>query len=371
MLRQNRTIVDLGAIRNNYRILADAVPKGVGVAAVIKADAYGHGLVEVAKAVLAEGAAFFAVALVEEGIRLREAGVTVPVLVMGAAMERAMEAALEHGLIQTVFDPHTVLRLEETARAMGRTAQIHIKLDTGMGRIGLQTLQEAKALQEALGRCPHVKATGIYTHFADADNPSGEGGMNAFSKAQLERFLEMKSCFDPGLLAHAANSAMSLLAPQACFGMVREGIALYGYPPVKTELPFRHALRWESEVVHVKEVQPGSTISYGCTFTAQKGTRIATVAVGYGDGYHRAASNRAQMLVRGRRAPVVGRVCMDQTMIDVTGIEGVQAGDPVVLLGRQGEEEIDAGELAAWAGTISYEVLLAITPRVPREFTGG
>ncbi len=370
MLRQNRTIVDLDAIGNNYRLLAEALPPGVKVAAVVKADAYGHGMVEVAKAVLAEGAAFFAVALVEEGILLREAGTQAPVLVMGAAMERAMKAAVEYDLIQTVFDPATVLRLEEIAKALGKTTPVHIKLDTGMGRIGLQTDEEALALKEALAQCPHVRATGIYTHFADADNPTCQGRMNDFSQVQLDRFVALKSHFDPGLLAHAANSAMSLLAPQACFGMVREGIALYGYPPVQTDLPFRHALSWESEVVHVKEVQPGCTIGYGCTFTAPGPMRVATVAVGYGDGYHRACGNRAWMLVGGRRAPVVGRVCMDQTMIDVTEIPGVRVGDPVVLLGRQGSETIDARELAAWAGTISYEVLLAITPRVPREFTG-
>ncbi|NLV58049.1 MAG: alanine racemase [Clostridiales bacterium] len=370
MLRQNRTIVDLGAIRHNYRILAEAVPEGVRVVPVVKADAYGHGMVEVAKAVLAEGAAFFAVALVEEGILLRENGIAAEILVLGAAMEKALEAAVANDLIQTVFDPQTVFLLEEVARTLGKTAAVHIKLDTGMGRIGLRTHEEAHALREALAVCPHVKATGIYTHFADADNPPGMGGMNRYSKKQLSRFLELKSCFDPGLIAHAANSAMSLLAPEACFQMVREGISLYGYPPVQTRLSFRHALRWESEVVHVKEVAPGDSIGYGCTFTAPATMRIATVAVGYGDGYHRFASNRAQMLVHGRRAPVVGWVCMDQTMIDVSETPDVQVGDPVVLLGTQGDETIDAEELAAWAGTISYEVLLAITRRVPREFVG-
>ena len=369
MLRQNRTIVDLGAIRHNYRILAEAV--GVRVVPVVKADAYGHGMVEVTKAVLAEGAAFFAVALVEEGIQLRESGITAEILVLGAAMEKALEAAVQYDLIQTVFDPRTVFQLEEVAKALGKTAAVHIKLDTGMGRIGLRTHEEAHALGEALEACLHVRATGIYTHFADADNPSGTGNMNAYSQQQLNRFLELKSCFDPSLAAHAANSAMSLLAPQACFQMVREGISLYGYPPVRTDLPFQPALRWESEVVHVKEVGPGDSIGYGCTFTARESMRVATVAVGYGDGYHRSAGNRAQMLVRGRRVPVVGRVCMDQTMVDVTGIPDVQVGDPVVLLGTQGNEEIGAEELAAWAGTISYEVLLAITRRVPSEFIGG
>ncbi len=370
MYRQNRTIVDLGAIRHNYRILADAMPAGVKVIPVVKADAYGHGIVEVAKAAALEGAAFFAVALVEEGIALRESGLTQDILVMGAAMEKALAAAVEYDLTQTVFDAYTVGLLEVAAQKQNKTAYVHIKLDTGMNRIGLQTLQEAQALQAALDKASQVKATGIYTHFADADHPGQGDGMNDFSRRQLEKFIQLKNCFDPSLSAHAANSALCLLAPQALFEGVREGISLYGYPPVPTHLPFRPALSWKSEVVCVKAVPVGDTIGYGRAFTASRDMRVATVAVGYGDGYHRAASNKAQMLVRGQRASVVGRICMDQTMIDVTDIPGVLVGDEVVLLGKQGQAEINAEELAAWAGTISYEVLLAITRRVPRGFVG-
>jgi len=368
LLRQNRIQIDLGAIRNNYRILAGAMPPGVRVMPIVKANAYGHGMVEVARAVLSEGAGFLGVALAEEGIRLRESGIHADILVLGAATKGAAAEAIRHDLTQTVFDPHMVRILDNTAKIAGKTAKVHIKLDTGMGRIGLCTEEEADALAEALQTAEHVTATGIYTHFADADNPPEEGGMNAYSRQQLERFMALRARFDPSLMAHAANSALSLLAPDACFQMVREGISLYGYPPVQTDLPFRHALRWESEVVHVKDVAQGSSIGYGRTFTAPGDMRVATVAVGYGDGYHRAGSNRAQMLVGGKRANVVGRVCMDQTMIDVTEIDGGEVGSPVVLIGRQGAEEISADELAAWAGTISYEVLLAVTTRVPREY---
>ncbi len=368
MLRQNRIIIDLEAIGNNYRILSDSLPEGVRVMPVVKANAYGHGMVEVAQTVLAQGAVCLAVALAEEGIALRLAGIAADILVMGAAMEKAAEEAIRYDLIQTVFDERMVRVLDEAAAKLHKAARVHIKLDTGMGRIGLQTEAEAQAVAQALGEALHVKATGIYTHFADADNPPQQGGMNAFSRKQLERFLQLKGYFDPNLQAHAANSALSLLAPEACFQFVREGISLYGYPPVATKLPFRHAMRWETEVVHVKEIGKGDTVGYGRTFTAEKNMRVATVAVGYGDGYHRAAGNRGQMLVGGKRAPIVGRICMDQTMIDVTQIEGVAAGSPVVLLGKQGAEEIGADELAAWADTISYEVLLAVTDRVPREY---
>ena len=301
MLRQNRVEIDMDAIRNNYRILRDQVPADVEVMPVIKANAYGHGMLETADALSGMGASHFAVALPEEGI-------------------------------------------------------------------GLRTEEEADALAAALASAPHVRATGIYTHFADADNPLPDGGMNPFTRAQLKRFCELRAHFNPDIPAHVANSAMSLLAPEAYFNMIREGISLYGYPPVPTNLPFTPALSWYTEIVHVKRVNAGESIGYGCTFIAPRDMLVATAAVGYGDGYHRAVSNRGAMLVHGRRAPIVGRVCMDQTMLDVTDIPGVQVGDETVILGCQGGERIDAVELASWAGTISYEVLLAVTARVPRVY---
>ena len=368
MLRQNYVTIDREAILHNYRVLSSAMPRGVSVMPVVKADAYGHGMEKVAQALAKEGAMFFAVAIAEEGIALRNCGVSCNVLVMGAATERAAVEAIQHGLTQTVFEPHMVNVLNRLGKAARKSAKVHIKLDTGMGRIGLQTETEARQLAEALASAEWVQATGIYTHFADADNPAADGGINDFSHQQLEQFLKLKSIFSSSLTAHAANSALSLLAPEASFQMVREGIALYGYPPVKTSLPLRRALRWETEIVHIKEVAKGTSLGYGRTFVAPGNMRIATVAVGYGDGYHRTCSNRAEMLVRGKRAKVVGRVCMDQTMIDVTEIEGASVGDAAVLIGAQGADEIGADELAVWAETISYEVLLAVTRRVPRKY---
>jgi len=367
-LRQNRVLIDLDAIRNNYRILRESVPADVLVMPVIKANAYGHGMLETAQALCEMGADHFAVALPEEGIDLRLGGIEGEILVLGAAMPCAAEEAVRYGLSQTVFTPEMIRLLEEEAVRQGCEAFVHIKLDTGMNRIGLRTEEEAKTVCEALASAPHVRVRGIYTHFADADNPRGNGTLNSFSRQQLKRFRELRACFDPAIPSHVANSAMSLLAPEAYFDMVREGISLYGYPPVHTELPFIPALKWVTEVVHVKEIKAGETIGYGRTFKADRTMRIATVAVGYGDGYHRACSNSAQMIIRGKRVPIVGRVCMDQTMLDVTELPDVQAGDEVVIIGRQGGECIDAEELAGWAQTISYEVLLAITSRVPREY---
>jgi len=368
LLRHNRIVIDLGAIQHNYRVLCDSIPENVRIMPVVKANAYGHGAVEVAKAVVTEGATFVAVALVEEGVLLRESGIRADILVLGAAMEDAMETAVKYGLTQTVFDPETLRALNRVAGYLGTKAVVHIKVDTGMNRIGLRTEEEAQALAAALTACEHVEARGIFTHFADADHPLADGGLNDFSIKQLQRFVQLKRFFQPTMLAHAANSASGLIAPCTYFQMVRAGIALYGYPPVPTHLPFQSALSWESEVVQVKELALGDTVGYGRAFTARQGTRIATVAVGYGDGYHRSGGNRAQMLVCGKRANVVGHICMDQTMIDVTGIDGVKVGSPVVLIGAQGNGRIGADELAAWMNTISYEMLLSITNRVHREY---
>ncbi len=368
MLRQNEIIIDLGAIRHNYRLMRTQVPQGVRVMAVVKANAYGHGMVEVAKTLAADGCNDFAVAIPEEGVTLREQGITANILVLGAATELAAEIAVREQLTQTVFEPSMVQLLDETAASLGKPALVHIKLDTGMGRIGLRTEGEADELASALANAKNVQVTGIYTHFADADHLDAQGSLNTYTQKQLELFNLLRSHFDPSIPAHASNSAMSLVAPQAYFAMIREGISLYGYPPVPTGLDFQPALRWVSEVVYVKDIHAGDSVGYGCTYTADRDRRIATVAVGYGDGYHRIVSNRGQMLVNGKRANIVGRVCMDQTMLDVTDIPDVQTGSQVVLIGTQGSEYIGADELARWADTISYEVLLAITTRVARSY---
>jgi alanine racemase len=368
MLRQNRIVIDLDAIRHNYLLMVGRVPPDVRVMAVVKANAYGHGILEVARTVAAAGCNDLAVAIPEEGVQLRDAGITANILVLGAATEIAAETAVDRGLTQTVFQPETVAFLEETAARAGKPALVNVKLDTGMGRIGLRTEGEADALNLALSEAKHVKVTGIYTHFADADNVTEEGDISDYTQKQLALFKTLCAHFDPSIPTHASNSAMSLVAPQANFSLIREGISLYGYPPVKTDLDFRPALRWESELVYVKEIAAGESVSYGCTFTAEKPMRVATVAVGYGDGYHRLIGNRGQMLVEGKRADIIGRICMDQTIVDVTDIPGAKAGSQAVLIGAQGGAFIGADELAGWAETISYEVLLAITTRVPREY---
>lgn len=370
MLRKNRVLIDLDALKNNFRLVKEHVPSSVSVMCVVKADGYGHGILETAQALSEAGARHFAVAIAEEGVQLREHGIEGEILVLGAATPRAASEAIRHSLSQTVFTPDMVFLLEKEAIRLQKDAKVHIKLDTGMNRIGLRTEEEARALAAALEASPHVKPVGIYTHLAAADEPNDDGTLNHYSVMQLERFWKLRSCFAPSIPAHAANSALTLLAPGNDFDMVRAGIVLYGYPPVPTKLPFRTVMSWRTEVVHVKTLQAGEAIGYGCAFTTPHEMRVATVAVGYGDGYHRACSHGGMMLIRGHRVPILGRVCMDQTMVDVTDVPDASVGDEVVLLGRQGDEEIDAEEIARWADTISYEVLLSIAPRVTRLYTG-
>lgn len=366
-MRYRRTYirVDLSAIADNARMLKASIAPTPHMMAVVKANAYGHGLIPVAKTALENGADHLGVAIPEEGETLRRAGVRAPILVLGAVNQDGAAASVSFGLIQTVFDRERVRFLEAAAARMDREALVHIKCDTGMGRIGVRTAEEMRAVLDEISRSPHVLLTGAFTHFADAD-----GADDRYSLEQMRRFSALRALLPAGILFHAAASAAGCRYPAARLDMVREGISLYGCPPVKECPPVRPALSWHTEIAYVKTLPAGECLSYGCTYRTDRETRVATLPVGYGDGYHRALSGRAQVLVGGARCPVIGRVCMDQIMADVTNApeNACRIGAPVVLLGRQETEEITAEELAAWAGTISYEMLLAATARVPIEY---
>lgn len=359
--RANYREIDLDALRHNVRQLRKATAKDARLMAVVKSDAYGHGMVQVARAALSAGAEALAVALVEEGETLRQAGVDAPVLVLGATSPREAQGGVALGLTLTVCDPAMVKSVGAACRAQNREASVHLKLDTGMGRIGARNAAEVQDVLAALEDEPPVHLTGAFTHFADAD-----GADAAFTQEQFQRFEALTALLPRGIVRHAANSAAIHRYAATHLDMVRMGISMYGYAPVPESLPLLPVMRWYTEVTYVKELSAGDTVSYGRTFRAHKPMRVATVAVGYGDGYHRAISGKGAVLIGGKRAPILGRVCMDQLMADVTHIPGVKAGDQVVLLGEQGGERITAEELASWAGTISYEVLLAPTSRVPR-----
>ncbi len=363
MTARNRRITDAGSIRSNMAAIRAAVPGRAKIMAVVKADGYGHGAVTAARAALAGGADALAVATVEEGTEMREAGIRgTMILVLGAVSPGDAEMGVAGDLTLTVCCPEMVRACEEAALRLDRYAEVHLKVDSGMGRIGVRTIPERDATLAALKAGSRVRLTGVYTHFSDAD---GDEEGERYSETQFRRFLTLTEGM--GVPRHCANSAAALRHPEWALEMVREGISLYGYPPVETGLNLRPCMRWEAKVSYVKEVPAGAYISYGRTWQAKRETRIATVTCGYGDGYHRAASGQAEVLIRGRRAPVVGRICMDQMMADVTEIPDVRAEDTVVVMGTDGTESITAEDIARWSGTISYEVLLSRSSRVKLE----
>ncbi len=357
--RQTRIEVDISKIADNVRKLGSAMGD-VPLLAVVKANAYGHGQLRVSETALNAGAKWLGVAIAEEGEYLRENGITAPILVMGGVNERGAEASVRHHLTQTVFDVNSVKHLSEAGRKLGLRPQVHIKLDTGMGRIGVCSKEALAEVLEAIGQAGNIDITGAFTHFANADAED-----DSYTEKQLERFKDFSTMLPSGIIRHAAASAALLRYPQTRFDMVRAGIVMYGYAPVESSLSVEPALSWKTEIVYIKTVEAGECISYGCTYRTTEPTVIATLPVGYGDGYHRALSGKAEVLVGGIRCPVLGRVCMDQMMVDVSAVPNVRIGEEAVLLGRQGKETIDAEQLAAWANTISYEILLAATARVP------
>ena len=363
MRARNRRIIDAEAIRHNMAAMRAAVPDGTKIMAVVKADGYGHGAETAARAALKGGAEALAVATADEGIRLREAGLReVPVLVLGAVSEEDTERGAAAGLTLSVCSPEMVRICGAAARILDRDVRVHLQIDSGMGRLGVRSETERDAVLDALRAEPRVILTGVFTHFSDADGgPEGE----IYSEEQFRRFRSLSEGL--GVIRHCANSAAAIRHPEWSLDMVREGISLYGYPPVETGLDLRPCMRWEAKVSYVKEVPAGAFVSYGRIWRAEKPARIATVTCGYGDGYHRAAGGKAEVLIRGRRAKIVGRICMDQMMADVTDIPGVKPEDPVVLIGTDGTETITAEDLARWSGTISYEILLSCGSRVPRE----
>jgi alanine racemase len=365
-LRPTYAVVSLSRLRQNLAaVKAHVAPARVMV--ILKANAYGHGLEAVAKC-LAPQADAFGVALVEEGIALRRLGVETPILVMGGIWTRQIPLFLEHGLTFTVPSLARLRDVEEAAAAQGSTARVHLKIDTGMERIGVHHYH-AEELLEAAARSPHVETEGVYSHLANAD---AEDLTDA--RRQLSRFEETLAFYEqhslPTPRRHIANSAALLRMPESHLDVVRAGILVYGvypHPGAPRAVEVRPALAWKSRVVFFKVVEAGSPVSYGGTWSSDHPVRIVTVPVGYGDGYFRSMSNRAEVLLRGRRYRQVGRICMDQVMVNIEWGTGYN-GDEVVLIGEQGDERVTVEELAEWAGTIPYEILTAINDRVPRLY---
>lgn len=355
--------VSLSAIRNNFRVIERLLGGRSRTMCVVKADAYGHGALEVSQALLKMGADALAVALPEEGIQLREGGVRAPILVLGGVTEEGARAAVAHHLAQTVYDVDTLQALQREAARRDTVAHAHLKVDTGMTRIGVRSEGELGALMAAWRSCPNVKLEGIFTHFADA---SGDAAFTREQDAAFRRAVAQVRGQGYRPIAHAAASTGILAGPEYWHDMVRPGICLYGAEVTGQVEGLTPAQRWTTRPVRIERVAEGESIGYGRSYTAPREMLVMTLPVGYGDGYKRLNGNRAQVLVRGARAQVVGRVCMDQIMADVTDVPGVAMGDEVVLLGQQGEARITPDEMAAWCETIPYEIMLSIASRVRR-----
>jgi alanine racemase len=359
--------VDLEAIAGNLRQVRRIVGDAVKVMIVLKADGYGHGAARIARTAINNGAHMLGVACLSEGVTLRRRGIREPILVLGYTPAWQAREAVLTDITATVFDLDTARAFSRAAGEVGRTARIHVKVDTGMGRLGLLPDEVLPFLEAALA-LPHLEVQGLFTHFSIADEAA-----KTYTYYQLDRFRGLlERVRRAGIhipLVHAANSAALLTVPEARFDLVRLGIALYGLSPSQeTPLPdgFRSALSFKTRVAQVKTLPKGSFVSYGNTYVTQGEETIAVIPVGYADGFRRAPSNWGHVLVKGQRAPVVGRVCMDQTMINVTHIPGVRQGDQVVLIGRQGDQVITVEKVADRLGTINYEVISEILARVPR-----
>ncbi|MEL6185063.1 MAG: alanine racemase, partial [Myxococcota bacterium] len=357
--RPTTAFVNVDALTHNVRAVREHVASGTRLMAVVKANAYGHGLIPTAKVFLQAGVHHLGVAFLEEGIQLRDAGIRAPILVLGGLIGNQVRHFLEYDLELTAASPYKIEQIEQAAARLGTRARVHLKVDTGMERIGVQWTGADKLLRAA-ERAAHVDVVGTFSHFAEAERPGSE-----FTKEQVRRFRESVVPGPQVGLRHLANSGGLLFYPESHLDLVRPGLALYGVAPGATELSLRPALSLSTRVVYFKVVRAGTTVSYDRTWAPEQDTRVVTLPVGYGDGYMRALSNRAQVLIRGRRYPVVGRVTMDATMVDL-GPEGTAYnGDEVVLIGGS-NPSIHVTEVAAWAGTIPYEVLTAISARVPR-----
>ncbi len=367
---RGRIEIDLSAIAHNAAEIKRRIGK-TKLLAVVKADAYGHGLVPVAEAALKGGADFLGVAGLEEALALREAGIESPILSLSTILPQEADDAVRHDIRVTVCSLPLLKALDQAAGKQGKKAVVHLKVDTGMGRLGVSPEQAVDFVREARAS-QNVFVEGIFTHFPSADE-EGEG--SDFTRKQVETFLEIiRRLEDEGMrppLRHAANSAATIAHPQSRLDMVRCGLLLYGIWPLPHQKPswnLRPAMRVVSQVLLVKELPPGHPVSYGRTFVTQRPTKIAVVPIGYHDGYDSRLSNRAQALVRGKRAPVIGRVCMDLLMLDVSEIGEVREGDEVVLLGAQGEERITVEEIASWMQTVPHEFISRIGGRMRRVY---
>lgn len=360
--------INLNAIGKNIGTIKKLISPDTRFMAVVKADGYGHGAIEVSKEALRWGVDRLGVALPEEGVALRKAGITAPVQILGEMHPSAASLVVEYNLIPTICSKVAADALAAEANLQNKSIQLHIKVDTGMNRLGLFP-DDVPLFMDYLKQLPCLEVEGIYTHFACADDPESN-----YTKKQLSKFMHLisdlqdKNSCPP--LRHAANSAATIFLPQSHLDMVRIGIALYGLHPsdaTKAKINLEPALSLITSISQIKPLLAGEGVSYSLTHVATRDSVLGLLALGYADGYSRRLSNRAEVLIGGCRAPVVGNICMDQLLVDISDIEGTKVGDEVVLIGKQNTQEIAADELAGILGTINYEITCMISNRVPRK----
>lgn len=367
-----RADIDLDAILYNMESMHKKLKPGTKIAAVVKADGYGHGAVEISKVL--EDLPYlwgYAVATSNEAMQLVEAGRKKPIIILGLSFPEQFEEIVQNDLRPAVCTYETAQALSDIAVSKNKVCRIHIKVDTGMSRIGFQVTPESADTVARISKLPNIMIEGIFTHFARADELSKDPAYEQFK--QFEKMISMVE--EKGIqipLKHCSNSAGIVEIPECNMDMVRAGITLYGLWPSeevdKTKISLKPVMSLRSRVAYVKELLPGRQISYGGTFTVKEKMTVATVPVGYGDGYARGLSNKGWVLIKGQKAPICGRVCMDQCMVDVTNIPGVKIGDTVTLLGKDGDEEITMEQLGELSGRFNYEFACLITPRVPRIY---
>lgn len=365
--RPTLCLIDHGALRWNLRQIREKIGARIKILSMVKANAYGHGAAAVAQTLAGAGSDAFGVATLEEGVELRQAGIRTPIVILAGAYTDQLDEFLAHSLTPVVHELARLHDLEQAMKQRRSTLNVQLKIDTGMGRLGL-VAGELDAWISELKKLSALKIEGVFSHFSHAE--SVEGDYTRQQLAIFNRVVERLRAENirPSLV-HFANSAATITLPAAYFDMVRPGIMLYGVypaPAMASQITLKAGLTWKTKILQLKKVPAGASISYGQTFVTQRESLIATLPIGYADGYPRLLSNRGEVLVGGQRAKVAGRVCMDLTMIDVTDIRNIKQGDEVVLLGRQGDAEVSADQMATWANTISYEILTSISARVPR-----
>lgn len=364
--------VDLNAIQHNLKQVKSKLPKDIMLMAIIKADAYGHGAVPIAKELNNGAIDVYGVAIIEEAIELRKAGIQKPILILGYTPIEHFPMVVSYDVTQTVFQYNRAVALSEEALRQGKKAKIHIKIDTGMSRIGYSDTKESVEEIKRITELPGIEIEGLFSHFARADEKD-----KSSTKDQLKRFLTFADTLNREQIhipvLHISNSAGILDVADARLNMVRCGIATYGiYPSEEVnqdEIHLIPAMELISHVIYIKKVEEGVGISYGATFVTTRKTKIATIPVGYADGYSRNLSNLGKVIIRGQYAPIIGRICMDQFMVDVTDIEEVCEGDTVTLMGSDGDSYISVEELADWSHSFPYELVCTIGKRIPRVYT--